>query len=82
MDIVSKFGFVDIVMDFCCFFIFLCLGRFRLKKREQIWVRERESVKGKMGRGLECWVERRRWWSNSNEASVRNPGQPILEHRF
>ena len=52
MDIVSKFGFVDIVMDFCCFFILLCLGWFQLKKREQIWVRERESVKGKIGRGV------------------------------
>ena len=52
MDIVSKSGFVDIVMDFCCFFIFLCLGWVWLQKREQIWVHERESAKGKMGRGV------------------------------
>ena len=33
-------------------FIFLCLDWVWLEKKEQIWVREREIAKGKMGRGV------------------------------
>ena len=80
--LLANLGSWILLWIFVVFLFFFVLAGFGWKResksgfvREKVW---REKWVG----GLECWVERRRWRSNSSEASVRNPEQPILEHQF
>ena len=57
MDIVSKFGFVDIVMDFCCFLFLFFLVGFGCKRGSKSEFMREKARREKWVEGLECWIE-------------------------
>ena len=63
---------MDNVMDFCWFLFFFVSIGFGWKRESKYGFVREKSWREKWVKGLECWAERR-WSSNSNGASVRNP---------